>query len=48
MHDQFSFARLSEAESTVQQLNAKLSQLDKMKAKVQAELGKLLSYIILY
>jgi len=33
-------SRLSEAESTVQQLNAKLSQLDKMKAKVQAELDE--------
>merc|ERR1712012_1084823 len=31
-------ARLSEAESTITQLNSKLSQLDKAKAKLQSEL----------
>ena len=32
-------ARLSESESTIQQLNAKLNQIEKAKAKSQAELG---------
>lgn len=35
-------ARLSESESTIQQLNAKLSQIEKAKTKSQAEFGNLL------
>ena len=40
-------ARLSESESTIQQLNAKLSQIEKAKAKSQAEFGNL-SFQIVY
>merc|ERR1712141_217866 len=34
-------ARLSEAQGTIEQLNAKLSQLDKAKAKIQADIDEM-------
>merc|ERR1711863_141253 len=34
-------ARLSEAKGTIEQLNAKLSQLDKAKAKIQADIDEM-------